>query len=355
MANAHKIVAAYSEDANLALALAKLADEGCEVRHVRTLYRALREIAMDPPDIVIVDADDLSPSDFAFFEEVRQAAPAARGLVVFSPAQRHKALKAVQNGADAYVLKPVCIEEVCAIVSRGLARPGDDDRDAAERLQSLTQLAQGVAHEISNPLTTISGWIQMLLADTPKNDPNHKTFKLMDEEARRIAKVVSGLLAFAEQPRPDRRRPADLARLVRRAIDRVRADHEANGLQIQPRLDETLPPAPVDDEQIQQAFQCLLEAAANASSDDSPIEVEAACNENKEIDIRVRRPGLVIENVDADNVFEPFYMSEGKSLGMGLAIAHRIIKSHGGRLTVASSPQTGSEFRVTLPLNGAGG
>ncbi len=354
MATEHKIVAAYAEDANVALALAKLADEGCRIQQTRNLYGAIAAIAQDPPDAVLVDVDEMGEQDFAFFDELVRFAPHAFCLAMFSPAQRAHATKAMQIAADAYLLKPVRIDEVTSIVLRRLRAggPAEDSTAGRERLQSLAQLAKGVAHEISNPLTTVSGWLQMLLADTPENDPNHQTFRLMNEETRRIAEVVNGLRTFAEQ-RPANRRPVSPATLVQQVVAQFKAAHADNGVKVEPTIEDGLPDMEVDDEQMRDAISALLETLAAAGQPNGPIQIRVAGNGGDAVEITVRNPGQVMEGVQVDRVFEPFFMNEGKSLGLGLAIAHGVVENHGGRLTVACSPERGTEFRASLPLSGA--
>ena len=334
----------------MALALAELEKAGCHVEHAQNLYRALAAIASTRPDVILVDMDELDPKEFAFFDEVRGLAPDAFCLLAFSPMCRERAVKAMEKAGDAYVLKPVYVNEVCTIVQRRLDQTrGETSADERSRMESLAQLAKGVAHEINNPLTTVSGWIQMLQSETPESDPKHKTFKLMDEETRRIAKVVGGLQAFAEQ-RPARRSPVPAAELVRAVIDEFTSGHQDSAVVLDPPIDDGLPTIQVDRQQMQQALVSLLDTAANGAGAEAPLEIGVSPNAGEALEIRVRSRRQFIQDPHVDGLFEPFYVSEGRSMGMGLAIARGIVHNHGGRLSVTCSRQDGTEFLASIPV-----
>lgn len=364
MADPTQILAIYGRDANLDAALDALQKQGHQVRRSDDLYRALALEAANPDDVVIVDVDDLEPKEFSFFQVLREQAPCADVLLTFSLSHRDKALRAIENGANAYVLKPFYVDELCSMVLNRIVRGSTvDSTAAAEEAASegekreadlaapLTNFAKGVAHEINNPLTTVSGWLQMLLTEASEDDPRRQTFALMEEEARRIAKVVSSLQAFAEQ-RPGRRVPVPAAKLLNEVLDDFAATHPNVGVTFERHIDDSLPGINVDIEQIREAFKNILDNVADPSHANGAIEVAASQQSGQAIQIRFHNPNLVIGEPQVDRVFEPFYISQGKSMGLGLAIASGIVRNHGGQVTVQSGQATGTEFGVCLPVDG---
>lgn len=361
MADAAQIVAIYGRDANLDAALEVLREQGHSVRRSDNLYRAIALAAPEPFDVVVVDVDDLEPKEFSFFEVLREQAPSAYVLLTFSLSHRDKALRAIEKGANAYVLKPFYIDELCSIIlNRPVpVRAGEpaadaaepDVRDERELHAPLANFAKGVAHEINNPLTTVSGWLQMLIAEAPDDDPRRQTFVLMEEEARRIARVVSSLQTFAEQ-RPVRRTAVPAAKLLNDVLDDFAATHRAGGIAFERKIADSLPAISVDIEQIRDAFKSILDNVASPSHANGAIEVVASMQGAQGLQIRFHNPGLVVGDAHVDRIFDPFCISQGRSLGLGLAIASGIVRNHGGQVTVQSDQAVGTEFGVCLPVNG---
>jgi two-component system, NtrC family, sensor histidine kinase PilS len=214
----------------------------------------------------------------------------------------------------------------------------------SERLADLGRVAAGLAHELRNPLASLSGSIE-LLRDQGAEDER----RLMDialREAARLNGLVSEFLRFARPP-PLRRERTDLSGLVAETLDVFAHDPEAAGV----RLERALTAAPVecDPGQIRQVLWNLLRNAAQAvGPGGGRVRVACAPEAGGGASFEVADDGPGIAGEDLARVFLPFHTTKPGGSGLGLAIVQRIVDAHAGRVTVESAPGEGARFRVLL-------
>ena len=223
-----------------------------------------------------------------------------------------------------------------------------------ERMIALGQIAGGVAHEVNNPLTTVSGWLQIMLGETSDEDKRRAPLRLMSTEVGRIANIIHHLLSFG------RRAPSE-AGLVR--VNRVLSDVlelteyqiRADNIEIVKSLSGDLPPATGDANQLKQVFLNIIVNARQAMPNGGVLTVTTRVAENGWSEIAIGDTGCGMNAELTQKVFEPFYTtkSEDGGSGIGLFLCRNIVKDHGGTLTVASRPDEGSTFVVALPAAGA--
>ena len=225
-----------------------------------------------------------------------------------------------------------------------------------DRLASLGMLAAGVAHEVNTPITGISSYAQMLLADTEAGDPRRQLLEKVEKQTFRASRIVNSLLDFARD-RGGEQRPLDLGPLVDESLDLLKElIHERRA-----RLDWTLPATEIrvrgNGGELQQVITNLainaLDAMANGDGDDKHLSVEVSANDRWAwVAIEDNGPGIPL--ADLDKIFQPFYstkLSVGGT-GLGLSISYQIVKRHGGDVRVVSEPGHGCRFLVELPLAG---
>jgi two-component system NtrC family sensor kinase len=220
-----------------------------------------------------------------------------------------------------------------------------------ERLAALGMLAAGVAHEVNTPITGISSYAQMLIADTPQEDPRYGLLKKVEKQTFRAARIVSNLLEFARD-RARQQGPLELCPVLRESVQLLEERlGEAKVVVDWQIADERLEVIGNDGE-LQQVFTNLVVNAIDAMSGQGGgrlgVEVEA--------DAEVVRVGIVdtgpgIPKELLAQVFQPFFstkLAKGGT-GLGLTISYNIVRRHGGSLHATSTPGVGSRFVVELP------
>jgi two-component system NtrC family sensor kinase len=228
-----------------------------------------------------------------------------------------------------------------------------------DRLASLGQLSASVAHEINNPVSgvlNLSMLLQRMLKEdgVPRErlDEFRKYLSQIVSETGRVGRIVSDLLAFSRRSKPQRA-PADLNRIVRTTLSLVQHKMKLSNVRVESRLAEDLPQAQCDPSQIQQvvlnlvlnaaeATQCRNERWVQIATEAGPGEVRLIVSDNGE--------GIPQENLT--KIFDPFFTtkSEGKGVGLGLAVSYGIIQAHGGDIEVKNQTGVGAMFVVSLPL-----
>src|SRR3954468_6219317 len=229
----------------------------------------------------------------------------------------------------------------------------------SDRLASLGQLSASVAHEINNPVSgvlNLSMLLQRMLKDdgVPQNriPEFRKYLGQVTSETARVGRIVSDLLAFSRRGKPQRA-PADLNRIVKTTLSLVQHKMKLSNVEVETRLCDDLPAAQCDASQIQQVVLNLLLNAAEATQTKSErrVSVQTSTAEGLVLlAIADNGDGILPENLA--KIFDPFFTtkSEGKGVGLGLAVSYGIIQAHGGEIEVKSQPGEGTTFTVSLPI-----
>ena len=229
-------------------------------------------------------------------------------------------------------------------------RRSESQYQQAEKLAALGQLVSGVAHEINNPAAIISGFAQTLLLDELK--PEHREMlQMMYDEATRIGRITSSLLAFARAG-GKQRNLVDLNDIARRTFA-LRSYHLSTlNITVALDLDPGEPKIWADASELQQLLLNLLinaEQALVTVDTARTITVRTRADEPTRLEIADSGPGIPAEL--RTRIFDPFFTTkpEGVGTGLGLSICYGIARDHGGRIWVESEPGGGARFCVTLP------
>lgn len=222
------------------------------------------------------------------------------------------------------------------------------------RLAALGEMAAGVAHELNNPLTTVSGFVELALEELPEDLPQRSELALVLNEARRAREVVRRLLDFARQSEK-LRVVCDLNDLAGEVLSLIQHQVQISGIQIQVNLGRSLPPITVDPNQVKQVLLNLIQNACQAMPEGGELAVRTAADTRHEqnwLTIAVRDSGEGIPAQILDRIFEPFFTTRplGKGTGLGLSVSYGLIADHGGFIDVQSEPGKGSCFTIWLPL-----
>jgi signal transduction histidine kinase len=229
----------------------------------------------------------------------------------------------------------------------------------AERMATIGTLAAGLAHEIRNPLNSLSLNMQMLEEDLV-GDPRLGTRRVLAitrGEIGRLERLVTDFLAYA-RPRPLERRRLLAVSLLEHARDLLAGQAAAERIQL--RVEDLAPGAwlEVDPQQVSQLLLNLTQNAFFACHEHERCRpgrvVLRARRVEGQVALEVEDNGVGIAEADREKVFEVFYSTRKGGTGLGLAIARRIATSHGGDLEVESTPNEGTVMRLWLPESEAG-
>ncbi|MDR1211009.1 MAG: PAS domain S-box protein [Spirochaetaceae bacterium] len=223
----------------------------------------------------------------------------------------------------------------------------------AENLASLTTLAAGVAHEIKNPLGSISIHIQLIqkaIKKLPRNQRGvlDKYLSVVNEEIDRLNHIVVDFL-FAVRPMNIEVREGDINALIQDLVDFVRFELEAAHIETRLDLAGDLASIEFDERYMKQALLNLIKNAMAAMDSGGVLSIKTEASES-EVYIHISDTGVGIPEENLSKIFEPYYTTKESGSGLGLTLVFKIIKEHQGEITVNSKEGKGTSFQITLPL-----
>jgi two-component system NtrC family sensor kinase len=232
--------------------------------------------------------------------------------------------------------------------SKALVR-AQEEAVRIEKLASMGKLAAIVAHEINNPLAGIRTYAKLLLkrrAGQPGDEA--EMLQMVESEAARCGEIVKHLLQFSRPSRP-RAETCDVNELVRGSVRLVQHQIDLKGIASAIELDPVMPAIVCDPQQIRQALVAILINAVEAMVQEGSLTVATRAEADGWVSISIRDTGVGIDPETRKHLFEPFYTTKEEGGGLGLAVVHGIVQSHGGRIDVESAPAMGTLFRIHLP------
>jgi signal transduction histidine kinase len=229
-----------------------------------------------------------------------------------------------------------------------------------EKLAAAGTLAAGVAHEVNNPLASISSLIQILQTRplSEANESEHREMlRLIQTQIARITQVLRDMMDFA-RTRPPARVPLDINRTIQASIRLASFDKSFQLLNLKTSLDPDLPRVMADAGQLQQVFLNLLLNARDAMPEGGEMRVSTRYDVlAQEVVIEIEDSGTGIAPEHRAHVFDPFFTTKpaGTGTGLGLAVCYGIVTAHGGRIELGpingdAGPIKGTRVRVSLPV-----
>jgi hypothetical protein len=230
----------------------------------------------------------------------------------------------------------------------------------AEKMATIGALAAGVAHEINNPLTAISGFAEGLrrrlgrIQDRVEPETYADFREYTDtivKECRRCRDIVQTMLTFS-RPVTSSLWPVDLNRCVNDTLFLLKHHFkERRGITVHTSLPQDLPKIMGDESQLKQVIINLVTNAFDASSEGGQIDIITRARTGGGVELTVKDTGCGIPVEVQDKLFEPFFTTKpvGKGVGIGLSTCYAIVKHHRGEITVTSEEGRGASFKVSLP------
>jgi len=231
------------------------------------------------------------------------------------------------------------------------ARLRDRAREA-ERLAELGTLTGGLAHEIKNPLSTVHLNLQLAQEDLSPDQPGHarlaNRLNVAQRETRRLRDTLDDFLRYAGKLELDRR-PVELNRLLDELVDFFTPQAQVQRVQLRLKRAPQEVYALADENLIKQAVLNLMLNALQAMPAGGDLILSATATDH-EAAIDVIDTGTGITPEAAGRIFDAYYSTKLGGTGLGLAMTRRIIREHGGRVSVRSEVGKGSDFALHLPL-----
>jgi len=220
-----------------------------------------------------------------------------------------------------------------------------------EKLASLGELAAGVAHEINNPLASLSIYNELLRRKQGLDEEAQKYIWAMEENADRIAKIVRGLLDFSRPASRDLR-PLYLQEVIKNSLGILERHSLFRDIEIDCEVSEDLPPVRGDHLELEQVFLNLILNASQSMPKGGHLWIKAKPAQGSFLEVSVRDTGSGISPKLLPRIFDPFFTTKpaGKGTGLGLSVVRRIIENYQGRIWVESELEKGSTFTFTLPI-----
>lgn len=226
----------------------------------------------------------------------------------------------------------------------------------ASKLATMGELAASIAHDLNNPLATVSLRVETLLNQLTHDEPKQRSLKVIIGEVERMATIVTNLLQFT---RRNQRQVSTIhvADELSRSIELISYYLRNRNIQVIEDFDDSLPAILADRQQLRQVFLNLMTNAGDAMPAGGTLTLRVrAETSGSNLLIEFTDTGKGISPDDLNKVWEPFYTSkpEGKGTGLGLSICGRIIEEHGGKIKLKSEVGKGTTARVILPTASRG-
>jgi len=242
-------------------------------------------------------------------------------------------------------------------------RKGESRLRRAENLASLTTLAAGVAHEIKNPLGSISIHLQLIQkslgrktesSTSPQGEASgvpsaiDKYFNVLNEEVERLNRIVVDFL-FAVRPMTLELRDVNINSVIADLADFVRPELEQDHIRCLLELDENIPSFLMDERYMKQALLNLVKNSQAAMPSGGLLTIATRRVDN-EVRINVCDTGVGISEKNLSKIFEPYFTTKEAGTGLGLTMVYKVIREHKGEISVDSREGEGANFEIVLPI-----
>lgn len=216
-----------------------------------------------------------------------------------------------------------------------------------EKMAAVGEMGAGLAHEIKNPLASITGSIQLLLEEMPYDAGRDKLMRIILREADRLSALVGNFLLFARPP-SGKSKPIPLDQAIPETVRLVEQDKRCRDRITIRQSGQKGVWVAMDPDHFRQVLWNLLLNAVEAIDGDGLIDVRVALSKPQLVSIEIADSGCGIPEKNVSHIFDPFFTSKPDGTGLGLSIVHTILESHEGWLEVDSKVGQGTTFTIKL-------
>ena len=219
----------------------------------------------------------------------------------------------------------------------------------ADRLAAIGELSAGIAHEIRNPLASISGSIEMLYNELELSGDDRRLMQLVMQESDRLNRIINDFLEFARL-RPPKRQTVSVAKCLDEVLMLLGNDPAVKkGVETEVRCGSGDVVVEFDEEQMKQVMLNLAINACEAMRGSGKLVIETKKTADGQARVVFQDEGPGIGDEARAHLFEPFFTTKEGGTGLGLAIANKIVEAHGGRIEARNRADGGAEFSVVIP------
>jgi signal transduction histidine kinase len=218
----------------------------------------------------------------------------------------------------------------------------------AERLSAIGHLSAGLAHEVRNPLASISGAASILRRHLPGDEKLERCVQIIESECQRLNSLLTNFLNFA-RPRSPSFQQTDVRALLGDVIQLAEHALAKKRITFRKTVATALSDVECDPDQLRQVLLNLLINAIEASPDGATVSLAADVDSGR-MTIRVVDEGSGVAPEDIEKLFDPFFTTKESGTGLGLSVAHQIVGHMGGQLSARRNSDRGMTFAVALPL-----
>jgi signal transduction histidine kinase len=212
----------------------------------------------------------------------------------------------------------------------------------------LGQLSTTIAHEIRNPLGSISLNFQYLASRLEIPDPHKKTFRSIEQGIARIQNIINGILDFA-RPVPLALKKTNLHKVLDSSLNAVKHELEQAGIRLEKNYQAAHRHVQIDANLMGQVFVNLFLNAKDAMAPGGQLRIHTASNE-KFLAVQIADTGKGIPPEHLEKIYDPFFTTKTDGIGLGLAVVARIVEQHQAQIAAESKVGQGTKFIITLPL-----
>ncbi len=273
-----------------------------------------------------------------------------REIEIAYPEQRHLRLhlsRLADEDSDAPVRFVVILLDVTA------DKISTEDLIESERVNSVFALAGGVAHELGNPLNSLTIHMQLIrrqlekLAASPATEKIGDSVRICSEEIGRLDGIVKNFLE-AIRPRDPDLNDLDLLSVIADVFALLRSQLEDLGVRVSVEIGQDLPVVSGDRNQLKQVFFNLVKNAMEAMDAGGKLDISASADDEF-VFVKITDTGCGIERDEMTKIFDPFFTTKTGGHGLGMMVVLRILRAHGGHLGIESLPGKGTTMTVQLP------
>ncbi|MFO7915678.1 MAG: ATP-binding protein [Candidatus Krumholzibacteriales bacterium] len=214
----------------------------------------------------------------------------------------------------------------------------------AERLAISGEMTSSVLHEIKNPLVSIGGFARSLLRSDALSERDRESAEVIAKESLRLEKYLRSLQSSVSEVKLEEE---NINNVLKDTFQMLKQEMEERKINLVKNMDPDLSLCRIDEVKMHEVMMNIIKNSIEAVDEGGTIEVRS-WNEGDKVFVQVKDDGEGIQSDRMNRIFSPFYTTKDQGSGLGLAFAHRIIKDHGGNITVSSSSGKGATFTISV-------